>query len=172
MIYSYIPSFLSLAEIEELLARYPLENPIVASSFDEFLGQIDPAKDEAVVHSATVFSSLIDLLAARQKVRIRSLGEPWLEEIDSHFDRLYRLATEIHTARTNRGLRRAKEQGKKLGRAFKSTEDPAALLARVDALCAENGISIAEACRRLGFSASHYHNARRKVNNNKPNASL
>lgn len=119
MIYSYIPSFYSLGEIEQLLLDFPLTNPIVAASFDEFVTQIDPFGDEVVVHSATVFSSLIDLLAATQKVRLRSLSEPWLSEI-THLSSLYGLATAIHTTRTNIGLQRAKERGKKLGRRFNS----------------------------------------------------
>lgn len=117
MTYSYIPSFYSLAQIEQLINQYALENPIVATSFDEFLEHIDPSVDQVVVHSATLFSSLIDLLSATQKVRLRSLSEPWLSEV-SHLSSLYGLATEIHTARTRRGLKRAKESGKKLGRRF------------------------------------------------------
>lgn len=120
MTYTYIPSFYSLAEIEQLLSEFSLENPIVANSFAEFLAQIDPEQDQVVVHSTTVFASLIDLLAATQKVRLRSLSEPWLSEIYPNLSSLYRLAIDIHTARTHRGLKRARESGKKLGRRFNS----------------------------------------------------
>lgn len=162
MTYAYLPAYLSLAEIEHLVAHYQLPNPIVAASFDEFLTHIDPATDRVVVPSMTVFASLIDALAAGEKVPISSIEEPWIDQMQQYVVPLYQLATKIHTARTNRGLARAKAQGKKLGRAYNTPDNPNAVLVQVDALRLEYGISIAEACRRLGCLPSAYHNARRR----------
>lgn len=170
----YIPTFYSLAEIQNNIkemaaAGIDMQNTSIEESFDEFVKTLQP-DDTVVVYSYDCFASLIDVLSTIVSVPIRSFSEAWLAEpvTDNrrYLEQIYELGKKIHAARTNRGLDRAKREGKKLGRAYGSIKPEAQnreLLLKVDMIRRENKVTIAQACRVAGCSTYTYHSNKRRL---------
>lgn len=171
----YIPAFYSLGEIETIIKNIEDEGLdatqiIVADSFADFISKIDPEKDTVAVYSLVCFASMIDLLSAARSVTIRSLREPWFTEPIAdpreYLASMHELAVAMHAARTNRGLRKARQDGRQLGRAPKSQEDKSterSTIAQIEKMCAEQRISISQACKLIGFSRHKFYRLRREM---------
>ncbi|MEG2606412.1 MAG: hypothetical protein RR980_04100, partial [Mucinivorans sp.] len=146
----------------------------VADSFDDFTHTLQP-DDQIIVASLDCMTSLMDVLNTASHYPIYSLEEPWFAQPITNPDqannmeylgKLHALANKIHAARTRKGLSRAREQGKTLGRAkgqtvkIKFTQEQ---LYTIERLRRERGLSIAKACQEVGCSRASYYNLRRRI---------
>ena len=167
----YVPVGRSLAEAQALLERLSAEGVVpdrvaVGQELSAFVGSLEPG-DALWVESLECFSGLLEVLAlSGRKITIRSLSEPWFSAIPpATLEKLYDLGTFLHAARTRAGLAKAERSGRRPGRTtgFRKTytQEDFSDVDRVDALCAAEGLSAAEACRRLGVSVYSYYRRRK-----------
>ncbi|MEG1414476.1 MAG: hypothetical protein RSC35_04875, partial [Mucinivorans sp.] len=134
--------------------------------------------DQIIVASLDCMTSLMDVLNTASHYPIYSLEEPWFAQPITNPDKannmeylgkLHALANKIHAARTRKGLSRAREQGKTLGRAkgqtvkIKFTQEQ---LYTIERLRRERGLSIAKACQEVGASTHLYYTYRHRMPNN------
>lgn len=168
----YIPSHCSLDEVKQMLDVIEAqgldpENIMIEDSFAKFFATIDPEKETVVVYSLSCFASMIDLLSVAKMMMIRSVREPWFDQpIDDprqYLAQLHDLAVEMHAQRTNRGLNKARQEGKKLGRQPKDEKAKNLdqyKIAQVDQLCAQQKLSVVQACKIVGISRFIYYRRR------------
>lgn len=171
MIKVYIPSICSLSQVEAMIHRIEdsgveIGEVIIEDSFDEFMAHLD-GEDTAMVYSLDCFASMIDLLSAAGSVVICSLMEPWFSEpvrdTRRYLAQLHELSVAIHAERTNRGLRKARQSGKILGRQPLDERErglDTVKIAQVEKICADQGLSISGACRAVGLSRHTYYRRR------------
>ena len=177
MTYTYIDPEVSVAQLRKSLdafeaAGYDAERTLIGPSLAGACRRM-PDGATVVVRSVDFFPSLMELLstlAALQErgIVLQSLQEPWLnEKVGSTADfllKLRTLAVRLHQNRTRQGLQKAHAAGKQSGRpkGFRKTYTQKDFLdvERVETLCAEEQISTAEACRRLGLSVHAYYRRR------------
>lgn len=170
----YLPTTYSLAEIQNNIkemaqAGIDMDHTVIEDSFEDFLKTLQP-EDTVMVYSFDCFASLIDMLSAITRIPIRSFREAWILEPvadnQKYLEQIYELGKKIHTARTNRGLDRAKREGKKLGRAygsFKPEQQNRELILKVDMIRREKNVTIAQACQMVGCSTYTYHANKRRL---------
>lgn len=164
----YIPSFYSLEEIEKILAElcaagFDTSGAVVEDSFTAFLSTLRP-HDTAAVYSLDCFASMIDLLSAARSVTLRSFRQPWFSipptDIGQYLINLHDMAVEIHTERTNRGLRKARQSGKTLGRTPTTTTNAKLQneqIEQIERMTKEQKISVSQACAAVGMARHTYY---------------
>lgn len=174
MIKVYIPAICSLSQVETMIHQIEasgveIGEVVIEDSFGEFMAHLD-AQDTAMVYSLDCFASMIDLLSAAGSVVIRSVKEPWFSEpvqnTRRYLAKLHDLSVAIHAARTNRGLRKARQNGKILGRQPLDERERGldmTKIEQVEKICADQGLSVSGACRAVGLSRHTYYRRRAEV---------
>lgn len=167
----YVPSFYSLEEIEKILAEmcaagFDTSGAVVEDSFAAFLATLD-THDTAAVYSLDCFASMIELLSAARSVALRSLRQPWFAvpptDIQQYMAKMHDMAVEIHTQRTNLGLKKARQSGKTLGRIptmaanAKVQREKIEQIERIERMTKEQKLSVSQACAAVGMPRHTYY---------------
>lgn len=173
----YLPATTSLAELQAMIRQLEqlglgAEQVSVGGSFEGWLEGLAP-NSEAWIYSCGRFGSVNELLGVCEQLSARgivlkSVEERWLNDPEvtgqALLAHLFRLGSSLHSTRTREGLQVAAAKGRRSGRPAgyrKSyTASDFADVDRVEALVSSQGISTAEACRRLGLSVYTYYRRR------------
>lgn len=165
----YIPQNTSAAEVMQLIHKFEIcgisvVDVSINQDFDSLAKSVDQGDTIIVSSYLSVFGSLTELLNRvlelwERAVVLESLSEPTVAATEKEIDyvkQLRELGTLLQASRTKKGLVRAKEQGKKLGRPNGSTKTNPNVLTAIN-LRKTSKISVEKACAIAGCKPRTYY---------------
>lgn len=169
MIIGYINSLTSAKEAQMLISMFDKvgvlpENIIINREFNTVLSELSTG-DVVVVRSyADVFNSLPEFLnktiaIAEKGIQIKSITERNIEVSDNHLSfikELSNLGFLMRKSTTKKGLQKAVDNGKKLGRPLGTTKVNLKIQ-EVIRLRSQSNITVAKACDMVGCNPRSYY---------------
>lgn len=165
----FIATLNSVVEFRDIVKMFEqkgvdAENVVINTSFEEFSQSLSSGDIVVIRSYADVFASLsyfftkyIEL--SHRGIAIESIQEPSIDISPANVKLVKLLSdvgTSIRTNSTQKGLMKAKSEGKKLGRPFGSTKLDGKIR-EVDKLRKDAKMSVAKACKIVGCEPRTYY---------------
>lgn len=171
----FIAAFGSVVELKEiitLMEQYGVDNKniVINQNFEEFTNSLQSGDVVVIPSYADVFMSLPYFLTkyielSSHGIAIESVMEPSIDISAQNIaliKLLSELGTSIRISSTQRGLTKAKSEGKKLGRPYGSTKLDNEIK-EVERLKKETNLSVLKACKIVGCEPRTYYRYREKI---------